>query len=161
MPETVNSPPASEYASSAGRSNSSGSSTSSRGPRKKFKPEQKYILNDMWEKYEKLGEHRLKPSFFLYPQAFQKRVVDTCNKRARTYNNMYRYFVEQNEQESRDRAELQAFRQAHTAQQAAQGAAEQASEQAPEPVPEQAPEQAAEGTVEETVEQAAEEAAAT
>ncbi|KAK8914899.1 hypothetical protein H634G_09823 [Metarhizium anisopliae BRIP 53293] len=139
MPETVNRPPASEYASSAGRSNSSG-----RGPRKKFNAEQKYVLNDMWEKYEKLNKQRLKPSFFLYPQAFQKRVVDTCNKRARTYNNLYRCFEEQNEQESRDRAELEAFRQARTAQQAAQRAPEQAAGQAAEQAPEQAPEQAAE-----------------
>ncbi|KID97464.1 hypothetical protein MAJ_06526, partial [Metarhizium majus ARSEF 297] len=145
MPETVNNPPASKYASSAGRSTSSRSSTSSRGPRKKFKPQQEYVLNNLWGKYEKLDKHRLKPGFFLYPQAFQKSVVDTCNKRARTYNHIYRYFVEQNEQESRDRAELEAFRQARTAQQAAEQAAEQAPEQA----------------AEETVEQAAEEAAAT
>ncbi|KAF5135095.1 hypothetical protein E5D57_005738 [Metarhizium anisopliae] len=142
MPETVNRPPASECAGSAGRPNSPGSSTSSRGARKKFNPEQKYVLNDMWEKYKKLDKQRLKPSFFLYPQAFQKRVVDTCNKRARTYNNLYRCFEEQNEQESRDRAELEAFRQARAAQQAPEQAAGQAAEQAPEQAAEQAAEEA-------------------
>ncbi|EFY85721.1 hypothetical protein J3458_012338 [Metarhizium acridum] len=104
MPKTVNSPgpPASEYASS---------SQSSRSPREKMHPEQEELLDDLWKKYEELRRHRKKWSFCLYPAAFQKRVIDKCDEYVKKHGDLYDQFVERNEKELRDQAELEALRQ--------------------------------------------------